>query len=154
MIFNWQNPNHNSPLQPLNPIEQRLVQKANEAKIPITATFELTPVCNLHCDMCYIRMNAAQAEQQGGIKTVEEWLSIAKQLKEQGTLFLLLTGGEPLLYPGFQELYVSLKQMGFVLTLNTNATLITEETARFFQQYPPRFIKVTLYGKNNETYQS
>ena len=141
-------------LQSLNPIEQRLVHKANVAKIPISATLDLTPVCNLHCDMCYIRMNAAQAEQQGGIKTVEEWLSIAKQLKEQGTLFLLLTGGEPLLYPGFRELYVSLKQMGFVLTLNTNATLITEETARFFQQYPPRFIKVTLYGKSNETYQS
>ena len=141
-------------LQDPNPIERRLVQKANEAKIPISATFELTPLCNLHCDMCYIRMNAAQSQQLGGVKSVEEWLSIAKQLKEQGTLFLLLTGGEPLLYPGFQELYVSLKQMGFVLTLNTNATLITEEIARLFKQYPPRFIKVTLYGGSNDTYQS
>lgn len=141
-------------IQDPNPIERRLVQKANEAKIPISATFELTPVCNLHCDMCYIRMNAAQSQQLGGVKSVEEWLSIAKQLKEQGTLFLLLTGGEPLLYPGFQELYVSLKQMGFVLTLNTNATLITEEIARLFKLYPPRFIKVTLYGGSNDTYQS
>ena len=141
-------------LQSLNPIEQRLVHKANVAKIPISVTFELTPVCNLHCDMCYIRMNAAQAEKQGGVKSVKEWLSIAQQLKEQGTLFLLLTGGEPLLYPGFRELYVSLKQMGFVLTLNTNATLITEEIARLFQQYPPRFVKVTLYGGSNDTYQS
>ena len=126
-------------LQDPNPIERRLVHKANVAKIPISATFELTPVCNLHCDMCYVRMNEAQAQQQGGVKSVEEWLFLAQQLKEQGTLFLLLTGGEPLLYPGFRELYVSLKQMGFVLTLNTNATLITEETARLFQQYPPRF---------------
>ena len=54
-------------LQSLNPIEQRLVHKANVAKIPISATFELNPVCNLHCDMCYIRMNAAQAQQQGGV---------------------------------------------------------------------------------------
>lgn len=44
--------------------------------------------------------------------------------------------------------------MGFVLTLNTNATLITEEIARLFKQYPPRFIKVTLYGGSNDTYQS
>ena len=53
-------------LQSLNPIEQRLVHKANVAKIPISVTFELTPGCNLHGDMCYIRMNAAQAEKQGG----------------------------------------------------------------------------------------
>lgn len=141
-------------LQDSNPIEHRLVQKANEAKIPISATFELTPACNLHCEMCYIRMNAAQAEQQGGVKSVEEWLSIAKQLKEQGTLFLLLTGGEPLLYPGFQELYMELKKMGFIITLNTNATLLTEEYTQLFRQYPPRFIKVTLYGASNETYQT
>ena len=139
-------------IQDPNPIERRLVQKANETKIPISATFELTPICNLHCDMCYIRMNTAEVKQQGGVKTVEEWLSIAKQLKEQGTLFLLLTGGEPLLYPNFKELYVSLKQMGFIITLNTNATLITKEIVQLFKQYPPRFIKVTLYGGSNETY--
>ena len=141
-------------LQDSNPIERRLVHKANLAKIPISATFELTPVCNLHCDMCYIRMQARQATQLGGLKSKDEWLAIARQLKEQGTLFLLLTGGEPLLYPDFRELYIALKQMGFVLTVNTNATLITEEIARLFRQYPPRCIKATLYGGSNETYQS
>ncbi len=141
-------------LQDPNPIERRLVHKANVAKIPISATFELTPVCNLYCDMCYIRMQARQATQLGGVKSKDEWLAIARQLKEHGTLFLLLTGGEPLLYPDFRELYIALKQMGFVLTVNTNATLITEEIARLFRQYPPRCIKVTLYGGSNDTYQS
>ena len=39
-----------------------------------------------------------------------------------GVLFLLLTGGEPLLVPGFKELYLALKAEGMVLTLNTNGT--------------------------------
>lgn len=141
-------------LQDPNPIERRLVHKANVAGIPISATFELTPVCNLHCDMCYIRMNASDAEHLGGVKSKEEWLDMARQLKQLGTLFILLTGGEPLLYPEFKELYIELKKLGFVLTINTNATLITEEVAQLFRQYPPRRLNVTLYGGSNETYQS
>ena len=141
-------------LQDPNPIERRLIHKANVAGIPISATFELTPVCNLHCDMCYIRLNASDANRLGGVKSKEEWLDMARQLKQLGTLFILLTGGEPLLYPEFKELYVALKQMGFVLTINTNATLITEEVAQLFRQYPPRRLNVTLYGGSNDTYQS
>lgn len=141
-------------LQDANPIERRLVHKANVAEIPISATLELLPVCNLHCDMCYIRMDRTEADKQGGLKSVEEWLHIASQLKELGTLFILLTGGEPLLYPHFRELYIRLKKMGFVLTINTNATLVTEETARLFKEYPPRRLNVTLYGASPETYRS
>lgn len=32
-------------LNDANPLEKRLVNKANEARIPITANFELTPTC-------------------------------------------------------------------------------------------------------------
>ena len=42
-------------LQDANPLERRLVEKANRGRIPITANFELTPVCTLKCDMCFIR---------------------------------------------------------------------------------------------------
>lgn len=36
-------------------------------------------------------------------------------------------GGEPLLVPGFKELYLALKAEGMVLTLNTNGTLLDEQ---------------------------
>ena len=41
-------------------------------------------------------------------------------------------GGEPLLVPGFKELYLALKAEGMVLTLNTNGTLLDEPWADLF----------------------
>lgn len=140
-------------LNDANPLEKRLVNKANEARIPITANFELTPTCNLHCDMCFIRMEHSAVQAMGGVRTLEEWLDTACQLKEMGTLFILLTGGEPMLYPHFKELYTALREMGFILTINTNGTLIDEDIARMFQRLKPRRVNVTLYGASNETYQ-
>ena len=139
-------------LNDANPIERKLVEKANEAKLPITANFELTPVCNLHCEMCFIRMEQSTVQQMGGLRTLEEWLDTARQLKEMGTLFILLTGGEPMLYPHFKELYVALREMGFILTINTNGTLIDEDIAQMFQKLKPRRVNVTLYGTSNDTY--
>lgn len=54
-----------------------------------------------------------------------------------GTLFLLLTGGEPLLFPDFKTLYLELRNMGMILTINTNGTLLGESWADFFAEYRP-----------------
>lgn len=134
------------------PVERRLVDKATQLRIPISASFELTPLCNLSCDMCYVRMNARELSMHGNVRSIDEWLKTAEELKAMGTLFILLTGGEPLLYPQFNELYLALREMGFIITINTNATLITEEVAELFSRVKPRRLNVSLYGGCNETY--
>ena len=48
-----------------------------------------------------------------------KFMQLAKDAKEQGMLFLLLTGGEPFLYPEFKELYQELSAMGFVISINS-----------------------------------
>lgn len=133
-------------------LEKHLVARANETRTPITANFELTPVCNMKCDMCFIRLPQAQVQALGGLRPLESWLDIARQLRQMGTLFILLTGGEPMLYPQFNELYMELRRMGFIITINTNGTLITEETCRMFARLQPRRVNVTLYGASRETY--
>lgn len=140
-------------LDDITGVEKYLVLKATQARTPIAASFELTPCCNLQCDMCFIRMKHTEMKAHGGLKDMDFWLKLAQELKEMGTLFILLTGGEPLLYPHFKELYQSLKQMGFIITLNTNGTCITEEIAQLFQAYRPRRVNVTLYGASRETYE-
>lgn len=67
-------------------------------------------------------------------------------------LFLLLTGGEPFLYPEFARLYRGLAEMGLFLTLNTNGTLITEEYADLLAEHLPRRVNITLYGSSDEIY--
>lgn len=134
-------------------VEKRLIAKATVANIPISASFELTPCCNLGCDMCFIRMTMDEIKACGGLKNLDFWLSLANELKKMGTLFILLTGGEPLLYPYFKELYKELKNMGFILTINTNGTCIDENIVQIFKERPPRRINVTLYGASSETYE-
>ena len=131
----------------------QLVQKAALKGIPITAGFELLPECNFNCQFCYARLSHQERSQQGELLSVEQWLNIASQAKQAGTLFILLTGGEPLLYKDFKELYQGLKQLGFYISLNTNASLITDDIARFLAKDPPYKINVTLYGASQQSYQ-
>lgn len=134
-------------------IEEKLCLIAEKNIIPLSVTFELTPHCNMHCSMCYIRLNPKKQQEMHPLCKVDEWLHLAKQLKEMGTLFILLTGGEPLLYPEFSKLYIELIKMGFIVTVNSNGTLITEDIATMLRDYFPRRVNVTIYGANNETYE-
>lgn len=134
-------------------IEENLCEQAKQNKVPITGSMELLPLCNMNCEMCYIRLSREEMEKQGRLRTADEWLSLAHQMKQAGVLFLLLTGGEPLLFPDFKHLYLELRQLGMILTINTNGTLIDEEWADFFGKYKPRRINITLYGANRSAYE-
>ena len=133
-------------------ISSYLYQRAGEKGIPLGGNFELTPRCNMNCKMCYIRMTEKEMALLGRERTVDEWLDIANQAKEAGTLFLLLTGGEPLLYDGFWELYRELKKMGLLISINTNAVLMTDDIISKFIELPPYKMNVTVYGGSDETY--
>lgn len=141
-----------NPMADASTIEQALIMHARMQKTPINGSLELLPLCNLNCKMCYVRLSKAEMEAQGRLRTWEEWLDVARQMKEAGVLFLLLTGGEPLMFPHFRELFVALKKMGMVLTINTNGTLLDEDWADFFAQYKPRRINITIYGSSEEMY--
>ena len=135
-------------------VERMILAQAKRSHTPANGSIELLPLCNMNCDMCYVRLSREEMECQGRLRTAEEWLGIGRQMKKAGVLFLLLTGGEPLLYPDFKRLYLGLKQMGMILTINTNGTLIDEELAEFFGKYKPRRINITLYGADEESYTS
>lgn len=132
-----------------NGIERNLVKKYSMLRLPINVGFELTPYCNFNCKMCYIHDSKLNCS----ILRKKHWINFAKQAKDLGVLFILLTGGEPLLHPDFKEIYRELKSMGMVLTLNTNASLIDEEMADFFREDLPRRLNISLYGTTNEIYE-
>ena len=133
-------------------IERMLLDKAKHAGIPANGSIELLPLCNMNCDMCYVRLSREEMERQGRIRTADEWLAVGKQMKGAGVLFLLLTGGEPFLYPEFRRLYLGLRELGMIITINTNGTLINEELAEFLGEYKPRRVNVTLYGADEQAY--
>ena len=125
--------------------------KADKNSIPFSGAFELTSRCTLDCKMCYIHQNGGNcpsAEKNG-----EWWVNLAREARDAGTLLLLLTGGEPMLHPDFEDIYLKCREMGLLVTVNTNATLIDDEKVRFFKENPPQRLNITLYGASEETYE-
>lgn len=128
--------------------------KARERGIPIRGTFELTPLCNLDCKMCYIHLNQDQLKRTGkGILTGDEWIAIMDQAVEAGILTALLTGGEAMMHPEFDRIFLHLQSKGLNVCLNTNGILLTEKRIEFFKENKPKEIRVTLYGANDDTYE-
>ncbi len=137
------------------PLTRFLLAKASRQKLPLSGAFELSPVCNFACKMCYVRKTQAEVQAHSRpIFSPERWLSIAREAREMGMLYLLLTGGEPFLYPHFWELYSELIRMGFLVSLNSNGSLIDDEAIARLRLAPPTRINITLYGANDATYQA
>ena len=134
-------------------IEQALMSQASLKRTPINGSLELLPLCNMNCDMCYVRLSREEMERQGRMRTGDEWIEIGRQMQKAGVLFLLLTGGEPFLHPEFRRIYLELRNMGMILTINTNGTMINEELARFLGENKPRRVNITLYGASDKAYE-
>lgn len=126
--------------------------RAREKAVPLKGVFELTPHCNLDCKMCYVHLNT---EQMKGcpVLSADEWEKIMAQAVDSGMMFATLTGGECLIYPDFERLYLYLYNKSVRLAVLTNAVLLNEEKIEFLKKNPPLSLQITLYGANEEKYE-
>lgn len=126
--------------------------KARERGIPVTGQFELTPLCNFDCKMCYVHLQKDQLKTQT-VLTAEQWKELIRQAWKMGMIRATLTGGECLAYPGFKEIYLYLHSLGCEVVVLTNGFLIDDEWVSFFREHPPAQIRITLYGYDDDTYE-
>lgn len=135
------------------PMMEYLYAKACHMHIPLNGTFELSPICNFSCRMCYVRKTPQEVQNSPRkMLTLADWRRIAQEARKAGMLELLLTGGEPLLWPDFWTLYEELIDMGFLVSINTNGSLINEQAVQRFLKKTPHRINITLYGASDATY--
>lgn len=130
-----------------------LWDKSNEKRIPFSFDLELTARCNNNCRHCYINIPAQDQHAREKELSLKEIMKLADQAVDLGSLWCLITGGEPLLRPDFSEIYLGLKKKGLLVSVFTNACLMTEKEGELFQTYPPRDLEVTVYGACQETYE-
>ena len=128
-------------------------QKGWKLGLPIAGNFELTARCNFNCPMCYVHMTEAQVKAAGRELSAREWLTIAEEARDMGMLFALLTGGEPLVRKDFFQIYRGMKELGLLISVNTNGSMLQGEILEKFLQDPPFRFNISLYGGSNETYQ-
>jgi radical SAM protein with 4Fe4S-binding SPASM domain len=125
--------------------------KANRGLVSFD--LEITARCNNDCRHCYINLPAGDRIARSKELTLQEISEIADQALALGAVWVLISGGEPLLREDFMEIYLLLKRKGLLVSVFTNATLIRDEHIALFRKYPPRDIEVTVYGSTQQTYE-
>ena len=133
-------------------LSRYLHSKGAKLGLPIGGNFELTARCNFDCPMCYVHLKQEDIEAQGRELTAQQWIEIARQARDAGMVFALLTGGEPFVRKDFFEIYHAMKEMGLMISINTNGSMLSGEILRKLIEDPPFRVNVSLYGGSNETY--
>ena len=130
-----------------------LHQRVQSQRIPTEAIIEVTRRCPLECAHCYNNLPMSDRAARRSELTYEEYCRILDELAEAGTLWLLFTGGEIFARHDFLDIYTYAKKKGFLITLYTNGTLITEKISDYLSEWRPFSIEITLYGRTKETYE-
>lgn len=122
-------------------------------RVPLSGTIETTFRCNLRCVHCYVNEAPGDAEERARELDTARLLKLVDEVADQGCIFLLLTGGEVLVRPDFEEVYLHAVRRGLLVTLFSNGTMITDRIADFLAEYPPMFVEISIYGHTKETYE-
>lgn len=131
---------------------QRLSARLEGKRFPLAGQWELTCRCNLRCIMCYTDcFNTPEMIRQE--LSLPEINRIMDEIQEAGCLELCLTGGEPLARRDFQDIYAYAKQKGFLVTVFTNGTLLTEKIADYWVEYPPAMVEISFHGLNRDSFE-
>ncbi len=125
-------------------------ERTREADVPYSGSFELTPLCNLDCKMCYVHLQDPSVKPQ--MLSGEKWISLIQQAIAEGMMEALLTGGEAMTHPAFWDIYMYLINHGIITRVKTNGILLNEEAIKRFQEYRPFQIDISLYGCDSESY--
>ena len=127
--------------------------KVVQQRIPIFGSFELNHRCNLRCVHCYLGSQDTIHNLRHFELSTKQALSIIDQITAAGCLYLLITGGDPLLRRDFAEIYRHAKMNGLLVTIFTNGTLITDKILDLFDDLPPQTVEISLYGATTATYE-
>lgn len=134
-------------------LKERLTLKAEEQGIPLSGGFELTARCNFHCGMCYVQRPVNDSFAIKHELTAEHWTDLARQARDAGMLYVLLTGGDIFVRQDIQQIYESIFDLGLIPTIYTNGSLIRPDIIRWLKNRPPQAIDITLYGASAEMYE-
>ncbi|HLF26419.1 MAG TPA: radical SAM protein [Anaerolineae bacterium] len=108
---------------------------------------EVTNRCNFRCSYCHVDFDLHQDSLLGERRLAE----VLEELSALRFSALILSGGEPLLYPHLEAVLQRATALGFGVDLCTNGMLLTESRVTWLRKYLSR-ITVTLDTFAEETF--
>jgi radical SAM protein with 4Fe4S-binding SPASM domain len=120
----------------------------------VVLDIDLTERCNNDCIHCYINRPETDLEASAREMSTAQIEAMIKEAAELGCVAVRFTGGEPLLRPDFEDIYMSARKSGLIVSLMTNATRIDENLARRLSAVPPLSpVEISFYGDSKKSYE-
>lgn len=114
---------------------------ASRAAVPLTLHLELTHRCNARCVHCLQDRDAAPPELDA-----EAWCAVLDRARAAGTLFVTLSGGEPLLSPHVWRVAEHARRLGMAFRLLTNGIGLDGPTVRRLAALLPLSVEVSVFS--------
>ncbi len=99
--------------------------------------------CNLRCIHCY---TGSEDRAYEGELSTQEGFALLEDLAAFKVPAILMSGGEPLYRPDFEELARYAHKLGLRITLSTNGTLIDDAKAQMLKEVGLTYVGISLDG--------
>ena len=126
-----------SSLQPAEAVEPFLTADI------FTLQWHVTQVCDLHCKHCYDRSDRSPMAYDTAMAILDDFYAFCRQMHVRGQV--TFTGGNPLLYPYFKDIYKAASDHGFGVAILGNPTPI-EQIERLRDIAEPLYFQISLEG--------
>lgn len=104
--------------------------------------FQYDYSCNLNCQHCCItRLRRKKGERCFTIPDVKE---LARQADEMGLAHIVITGGEPLIFPDFDQIVEAIDPQKFFIVSDTNGWHLDKERAKHLKSIGLDKIQISL----------
>jgi MoaA/NifB/PqqE/SkfB family radical SAM enzyme len=108
--------------------------------------FQYDYTCNFRCQHCSIE--GFQGKKETRSITIEDVKDLSRQADEMGLAHFVITGGEPLVFPDFDELVAAIDPRKFYITSDTNGWLLDDERAKHIKRIGVDKIQLSLDSLN------
>lgn len=98
--------------------------------------------CNFHCQHCCI--TRIQEPKGGRAFTIEDVKELSRQADAMGLAHVVITGGEPLIFPDFDDIVRAFDPQKFYITSDTNGWFLDEARAKHLKSIGVDKIQISL----------
>jgi len=125
---------------------QDIMSLAKNKIIPVSILIEVCYTCNEKCSHCFLN-----SHKEIGL-TLKQYEKLFGQLVDAGTMFVILTGGEPFTRHDFMDIVREARRKRISVSIFTNGTLLTKEIVTELRDLFVNEVHISLYGANASTH--
>ena len=104
--------------------------------------FQYDYTCNFVCQHCSVKQ--FQGKKKGRVFTIKDVVELSRQADEMGLARMVTTGGEPLIFPDFDEIVEAIDPQKFYIISDTNGWFLDKKRAKHLKKIGVDKVQISL----------